>query len=366
MAAESGQPPFLVELTENPYAFDFFAAVRRLEALFADRPRFGTSDRLREDPIRFSQEPSMSFAASSLASFDRGAGAFPPKLSVLFFGLFGTNGPLPLHLTQLARQRLGAGDSSLTAFADMFHHRLLSLFYRAWADAQPTVGLDRPNDDAFSNFAGSLIGIGMPSFRNRDHVSDYAKLFFAGHFSRGTRNADGLAAILEGFFELPARIEQFVGHWIEIPECERWIMGCSGPSLALGRDAVLGARVWDSCQRFRIVLGPVNRGRFEGLLPRRRGAGSSERDEPEPRVRSARRGESLDRLVDIVRNYVGDEFDWDVRVLVEGAPSVVLGEAGEIGWTSWLGTPKQDDAAGDVVLRPVATPLGERLEPVPS
>ena len=61
------------------------------------------------------------------------------------FGLLGPNGPLPLHLTEYARERLRhAGDPTLSRFLDIFHHRFLALFYRAWAQAQPHVNRDRP------------------------------------------------------------------------------------------------------------------------------------------------------------------------------------------------------------------------------
>jgi predicted component of type VI protein secretion system len=66
-----------------------------------------------------------------------------------------------VHLTAYARERsLNQGDETFARFADMFHHRLLLLFYRAWAQAQPTVSLDRPAEDRFADYVGSFLGVG--------------------------------------------------------------------------------------------------------------------------------------------------------------------------------------------------------------
>ena len=57
---------------------------------------------------------------------------------------------------------------------------MLSLFYRTWADAQPTVQFDRPESDRFAAYVGSLAGVGLPSLQDRDAMPDLAKLSFAG------------------------------------------------------------------------------------------------------------------------------------------------------------------------------------------
>ena len=137
-------------LEDEPHRYGFFQALRVLECAHPDRPRVGESTRPTEDAIRLAQEPSLAFAPATLASFQAGQKGFPPRLSVLFFGLFGPNGPLPLHLTEYARDRLrNEHDPTFSRFADIFHHRMLSLFYRAWAVAQPTVNFDRPQSDRF-------------------------------------------------------------------------------------------------------------------------------------------------------------------------------------------------------------------------
>ena len=150
----------LRKLADEPHKFDFFAAVRLLENAHPGLPRIGTSLRLRDDPIRFAQAPSLSFAPAALARFSAGEGDTPPTLQQRFFGLFGANGPLPLHMTEYARERARRmpSDRALVRFLDMFHHRLLSLLYRAWAEANPAVSLDRPDNDPFSRWVASVAG----------------------------------------------------------------------------------------------------------------------------------------------------------------------------------------------------------------
>ena len=187
----------LQALREEPHSFGFHHAVRLLECAYRDRPRLGRSLRPKDDPVRLTQEPSLTFAPSTLASFTPGKGNAPARLASYFFGLFGPNGPLPLHLTEYARARMrNAGDPTFVHFIDIFHHRMLSLFHRAWANAQPTVEFDRPQSDRFTFYVGSLCGIGTPALRNIDHFPDLAKLYHAGWLACQTRHPEGLRTVL--------------------------------------------------------------------------------------------------------------------------------------------------------------------------
>src|SRR5574343_128485 len=199
------------ELEQEVYRFYFFETLRWLEAFHADKPRVGTSVKAADDPVRLSQEPELQFPASALASCHiNHAGV--PRLAVNFLGLFGPQGPLPLHLTEYARERLrNHHDPTMARFADIFHHRMISLFYRAWANTRPTVSYDRPESDRFGFYVGTLFGMGGDSFRQRDALDDRAKRFYAGLMSAQTKSADGLQAIVADILATPVRIEEFVG-----------------------------------------------------------------------------------------------------------------------------------------------------------
>jgi type VI secretion system protein ImpH len=310
----------------NPYAYGFYQAVRRLECSYKDKPRTGQSLRPKDDPVRFSQPPSLSFASSNLAYFKLGEKGLPPKMGVNFFGVFGPNGPLPLHLTEYAHSRIvNYNDPTFSAFADIFHHRMLALFYRAWANAQPTVSYDRPDSDQFAKYVGALFGIGMPAFRNQDSVQDRIKLYYSGLLSAQNKNSDGLRAIISDFFKMNADIEQFVGHWIDLPPECRLRLGITRETCTLGVNAAIGRKAWECQQNFRVVLGPLSREQYLKMLPG---------------------GESLKRLKDIIRNYVGDELAWDVKLVMqkEHMPSLKMGITGKLGWTSriWSKTIEKD------------------------
>src|SRR5688572_11984092 len=226
---------FLAALAESPHRYDFYQTLRRIECLHDSKPRWGQARRPIDEPVRLGQEPDLSFAPTPLASFEAGKGGQPPRLQVRLFGLLGPNGPLPIHITEYARDRLRqAGDPTLSRFLDLFHHRFLTLFYRAWAQAQPHVNRDRPNDDRFAAYVGAFLGMSSPAFGNRDTVPDLAKLFHVGALIRQTRNAEGLIAILHHFFRVPVRIHEFVGHWMSLSQRERTYLRRQGAVLGAG------------------------------------------------------------------------------------------------------------------------------------
>jgi type VI secretion system protein ImpH len=320
-------------LADEPHKFGFFQAVRLLENAHPGLPRVGTSLRLRDDPIRFAQAPSLSFAPATIARFTLVDGDKPPTLHQRFFGLFGANGPLPLHLTEYARERARRmpSDRALTRFLDMFHHRLLSLLYRAWAEAQPTVSLDRPDNDPFSRWVGSLAGYGQATLKGRDSVPDGARLASAGILGRAVHGAEGLERILNDFFRVPVRVHQWQPHWMRLPEEAHSRIGLRNAPVALGQSAVIGAKVWDCQTRFRVEIGPLTLDQYKRFLPG---------------------GESMKRLHDWVLNYVGYELSCEMQLVLkqDEVPPVKLGAAGALGWTSWLGERREKAPARDLVL----------------
>jgi type VI secretion system protein ImpH len=334
-------------IAAEPWRHDFFHTMRWVEAYHANHPRLGTARKPADEPVRLGQAADLSFAPSTLHSVTPATAKSKPRIDVRFFGLFGPNGPLPYHLTEYARHRaMHQGDSSFARFADMFHHRLLLLFYRAWAQAQPTVGLDRPDGDRFAAYVGSLIGLGVPEVLQRDAVHDHAKLHFAGIFSRQVRNADGLAAILAGYLRRPVKVEQFAGSWLGLPASERTRIGRAvskkhSPTATLGGGAVLGGMVWDRQHNFRVHIGPLDREVFESLLPG---------------------GSALSAVKALIEQYAGMEFGWDLRLSLK--PDQVRpsqpGRFGRLGWTSWLGMEGRTKIAALSLLPRVTGSIGKR------
>ncbi|CAN5807051.1 type VI secretion system baseplate subunit TssG [soil metagenome] len=357
MAADAGAAAdaLIQSLAADPYEFDFFQAVRRLQCARADLPEVGLSKKPADDPIRFSQEPSTSFATSTLGGLKRGPSDPAPRLMVNFMGMLGPSGPMPLHISDFARQReRNFKDPTLARFLDIFNHRMVSLLFRAWALNQPGVLYERTpkgSYDPYSMQVAAMIGLGQPSLRDRDALPDEAKLFFAGRLASQSPNPEGLLAIVRDYFKVPAQMDEFVGRWADLPAGYRCRLGADPACSTLGGAAgmlALGARYWDRQGQFRIRLGPMTLQDYQRLLPRHRARLAG--------------GRSFRRLEAWVLNYLGFELSWEVQLALKGSevPRLRLGgkpsadpalETGcRLGWTTWLAGKAAPQDRDDLVV----------------
>jgi type VI secretion system protein ImpH len=346
MASETGPAAHLVaaltQLQQEPHLFDFFEAMRRIECAWPMLPRLGTAKRPADEPVRLGQVPHLEFPGAMLAPGDIHRGRpGPMRVSGYFFGLYGPNGPLPLHLTEYAHDRLvNSADRTLVDFTDVFHHRMLSLFYRGWAHGRPTVCYDRPEEDRFAGYVGALIGLGSRALRDRDAWPDRAKWYFSGLLAAGNKTRGALEGMLAEYLQLPVRVQECVGEWLAVSPQE--LMRLGDPNTGVLGRSVLGERVWSVQNKIRIVLGPVEVGDLLQYLP-----GSP----------------SLERLRAAVLNYLGFEYAWDLQLVMHRSrlPPLRLGQFGHLGWSSWvagLGGERGDAEVHDVIIemsRPVGT-----------
>lgn len=318
-------------LKEDPQGHHIFLALRIIEAEHADKPQLGRSRRPKHDPVRLGQEAELAFPPTTIRSFDNPTATKPATLINRFFGFFGPHGPLPLHLTEYARERhINNGDSSFVSFANMLTHRFMSLLYRAWVTGQPAVDFDRGEKTQFERHVAALSGHHGDGLRNRDAMPDLAKRHLAGHLALGPKNGEGLIAMLSTFFEAPFHLQEFIGSWLELEPGDQWQLGAGG---GLGQTTSIGTRVWSRAAKFRIIIGPLPLREYERLLP-----GSP----------------SLDRLAAIVRNYAGDTLEYDVNVILKSdeIPKAILGQDTRLGQTSWIGDRAENTDASDLYLEP--------------
>ncbi|MFN3973261.1 MAG: type VI secretion system baseplate subunit TssG [Gemmobacter sp.] len=328
-------------LLADPHSHHIFLAMRIIEAQFADRPRAGESKRPAEDPFRFDQEAELAFPPSTIESITEPRGDRPGRMVNRFFGLFGPMGPLPLHLTEYARERVrNHGDKTFVAFSNMLTHRMAGLLYRAWASAQPSPSFDRSlrgrrvrgmDADPFERKVAALSGHYDHGLRFRDAMPEMAKRHFAAHLAPAPRHAEGLVSILSAFVRSPVTLIPFVGQWLTLEPDDRWQMGAR---VGLGQGTSIGNRVWSHAAKFRLRIGPMNLSDFRRLV--------------------ATGSPSLDRLEAIVRNYVGDTLDWDMNLILarDEVPQSSLGGTTALGQTSWIGTRTKDTDADDLYLVP--------------
>ncbi|VXB39421.1 Type VI secretion system protein ImpH [Burkholderia sp. 8Y] len=307
-------------LQTAPWRYGFVPLMRSVAAT-SSVEAIGSAQLPATEAFRVGQRPSLVFAPREVASAELRSG----KLYIRLFGLgmLGPNGSLPLHVTEIAREREESRrDPTLSNFLDIFHHRSLSLLYRAWASAQSTASLDRSGHERFSMYMASVSGHAI----RRDRIPflpEHARLSAASHLVSEARNLDGLRASLAAYFRVPLRIEEYQLQWMTIPEQNRSIMGEQRMSSYLSAGAMLGERTPDCQYRFRIVLGPLQIEDYQRFTPR---------------------GSDLLRLVEWVRAFVSEEYDWELELQIkpESAPPSVLGGPQQLGWSSWLGQSPAD------------------------
>jgi type VI secretion system protein ImpH len=302
------------EMREEPWRFDFFSVLRKLERSYPDRPRIGDSAARREEYVDLGQDPYMDFPASNLTRVEVSeAGRL--RIYIKFLGMLGPQGALPLTTTEESMEWLLMRDDAFPRFLDLLNHRFLQLFFRAWADSRPVAQHDRPKDDRFIAYIGSMIGVGSAPYRNLDSVPDPGKLAFAGLIAPQTKSASRLKGFLAGLFDVKVEIEQFVGTWLTFEPSDRTGIGRAHSSL--GVNVLVGASIFSVQDKIRIRIYSRNMQQFERFLPS---------------------GDLCEPLADAVFFYVGDQLEWETELAIPAGETVPtrLGSFGRIGWTSWM------------------------------
>jgi type VI secretion system protein ImpH len=339
-------PPAIQTLVAQPWAQDFFDLLRRIErdrGLKADGlseppPRIGEATTRRDDYVRLGQDPFFAFPASTIASIEPTSdNGF--RIFIKFLGLLGPQGALPLATTEEAYGWSLARDDAFPRFLDLFNHRFLQLFFRAWADARPIAQHDRPDRDRFLAYIGSAVGMGSKPYLNRDSLSDWSKLGYAGLLGAKAKSASRLRDAIRGLFCIETDIEQFVGAHLTIEPQDHSRLG--GGFATLGDDCMIGSSYFSIQDKFRIRLRAANLDQYCRFLPA---------------------GADCEKLVDLVFFYLGEEFDWDLELAIpaEKAPPIQLGgrtadgqvaAAPLLGWTTWLAPePNAEGYRSDAII----------------
>jgi type VI secretion system protein ImpH len=302
------------QLVAEPWRFDLFNVLRRYEREHPQKPRVGDSATVGDEFVILSQNPYMEFPASTLeGAIEEPSGRM--RLIARFLGMFGPQGALPLTTTEESYIWLLERDDAFPRFVDIFQRRFLALFYRAWADPRPIAQNDRPKEDRFWAYIGSMIGVGSPPYRNVDTISDFAKMEFAGLLAPKAKSASRLRNLIAGLFGVKVEIDEFVGAWLSFEKQECTQLG-SSQSL-LGSDTILGASVFSVSDKFRIRVFVKDIAQYERFLP----------------------GPDLAQQIgDAVFLYLGEEFDWDMELAIPAGEitPVRLGLGAKLGWTSWM------------------------------
>jgi type VI secretion system protein ImpH len=355
MDAASGQSSAAVEnqsvqnndgllrmLREEPFSVHFFQAVRMLERLFPERMPVGYFVSPQSEVVRFSSRTSLTFPASEVHSF-REVDAQPIRMEVNFLGLTTINGPLPHPYAEHLLDRIRAKDYAPGEFFDLFNHRFVALFYRSWKKYRFFIGYEldksrgRDSEDQITTSLQSLLGFGTAGLLYRTAVPDEAMLYYAGLLGRNVPTAQSLKQLLNDYFEVPVRIEEFTGSWNFLPEEDLTYLYDTGlQSECLGIGTIVGDAVWDQHGTVTVRLGPMSLKKYQDFLPG---------------------GAAAKQLEAWLRLFGHGEFDFAVRLVLarDEVPGMLLTSEqegmGRLGFESWLKNKPFLQDAEDAVYR---------------
>ncbi len=323
------------ELSQRPTAFGFFQAVHLLERMHPDREPVGRYIDPQREVVRFSVHRRIGFPASEIQRLEL-APEGPASMTVNFLGLIGPQGVLPHHYTLLSgeRERSRSRYPAFGDFLDLFHHRILSLFYRAWRRSR--LAMDAGGaDDQLAEHVLDLAGVGLPEQRKALPFDEVTVVHYAGLLSSPHRSAVGLEQLLEDLFAVPVEVRQFEGAWFPLSERDLCELGEDEDAASrLGGGAVIGDEIWDSQSRVRIRIGPLSLTQYEHLLPT---------------------GDWYQQVREIARYYGNDEFEFELQPVLTAAevPGLTLGgddEPRPLGWSTWIRSSEFPHDADDTVL----------------
>lgn len=333
MAAEDRQAraylTFAQRAAETPRKFSLFAFVRGLSARAIDKPPVGSSKLPSQDLVRLHQIPHTHFPAPTLdeVTVDKGranAGGY-------WLGLTGPMSPLPLHLTEFASyERKYAKKRPFNDFLDLIAGRFLQLFYRAWAVSQPAVQADRPGDDRFASYVDHLTGATQGAGPG-SAFPPLARLHYAALFA-SKRSASAIEGGLRHLLGLPVELREYQPVERVIEPADQTRLGVQHHRLG---DALVGSRAVMVTDSFDVRITARNITEFRQLQP----SGGL--------FRVA--AEALDALTP-------SHLEWSITLClpqVEVEPARLDGRS-QLGWSSWVGKPVNDDIRADVHLRPAA------------
>lgn len=325
------------ELFDEPYRFEFFQAVRLLERIFPNRRPLGGAALPNEEIIRIRSRMALDFPASEIyeikETFDEQAEETKHEMVVNFMGLTGPSGVLPVRYTELLVDRVRYRDTAMWWFLDIYTHRAVSLFYRAWEKYRFPVQYERGNDQ-FTEYLFDLIGLGTSGLRGRQAIEDETLLPYAGLVAQQPHSSLALEQMIADYFEIDARVEQFFGQWLDLDDESITRLGAANNKL--GYTAIAGTKVWDQQSKFRLRLGALSFQKFQAFLPN---------------------GTAYEPLKSIVKMMSGQELDFDVQLILDArqVPSCILTTRAlrrpMLGWSSWLKTEPFTSDDGQVVLR---------------
>jgi len=286
------------------------------------------------EAVRFLSHMSFAFPTSDVVSIEpsKEPGG-PPRLTVAFLGVAtpACFGSLPLPYAQEVFEQARDKSAVLRDFFDVFNHRLISLYFRAYEKYSLPIAYETGNHDYFERALRGILGLATPALEERLHLADRALFWRAGLLAMAPVPAQVLEQLVESYFEVSARVEQFQAAWYELDPEDQTRLGRTNASL--GVDVNVGLSVRLVQYRFRLRLGSLNFAQYVELLPS---------------------GGAFEPLLDLVRIATGTEQTFEVQLVLAAAEvpplELAAGKPCRLGWSTWLTNPARTQDAGDAVF----------------
>jgi type VI secretion protein, VC_A0111 family len=329
MDSADGQPA--APVSEPPGAgallalrLGFVPLVRLLERLTPDAVRVGGDGPLSGEQIRFRHDRGLQFHPADVVALERDGGERDTARYLLtsgFLGLSGSMSPLPGYMAEEVLHE-DEEEPLRRDFLDLFHHRLLSLFFRAVVRYQPSTEHTRGLEDAWSTRVLALLGVDASLERWGGALSRGDLLRLAPLLVRKSRGPHELEAALRSALgpslgEATVRVVECTGRWTGV-DPENWTR-LGSRCTVLGQDLLVGHRVYDRAGSFTVTVGPTTWSVLEQFR-----AG----------------GELLALTREVVAWLVRDPLDWLIAVtlLPRETPGLQLSAQGtsRLGRSSWL------------------------------
>ena len=254
-------------------------------------------------------------------------------MMVNFMGLTGPLSALPLYYTEYVTERLRNRDTALRDFFDIFNHRMISLFYRAWEKHQFASPLTGASASPLTPYVLDLVGLGTPGLNDRQDVPDDALAYYSGLLAMHSRSATALEGLIEDYFQIPAKVEDFIGVWRKLDSFNQCLLE-EDDSCGLGTSAVIGDEIFDH-SRVRIRIGPLTRDQYRDFLP----------------------GGEAHRAIRALTKAFSSEVEYELQLVLQGqdvAGCVLETEANArpLGWLTWIRSnpDSASDARDDTLL----------------
>lgn len=256
------------QLKKGEKDVDFYFLLRLIETLRNDLPRIGFAKTPDKEAVRLGQKPYLHFPSTSIASITGGKGVNQDSVLILvyFLGMLGTNGPMPLDVTSYIYQRaIHEYDASSSRFLDIINHRIISLYYRAFAQNEIAISFDR-KDDPIRELIKSLTG---QITRKNSVLPAYTIESLSPFLSCRARSKDGLVCMLQNFFNLPIKVNDFKEKVQTIPKDLRLKLSDSNNAI-LGVSTQLGAHYYSRTKSISIEIGPMSFTDSFEFMPKRK------------------------------------------------------------------------------------------------